>query len=283
MKTLIIVRQTLIESITRPTLLIYFAIATLIIIGILAGVRTEYTDGAPDRMFLFGSEIAAEFEYVDPSALIYLFTIGGSLVGIMLLGMFATASIIPSFLKRGTIDIYLSKPISRLQLLFAKYLGGVSSIAAAMLYFYLGMFVVVGLVTGIWNTAVLYAWLLAVLFFGAVYAFASFWAVISRSSGVVLIFVYLHLFILSDIIEHHKEIPTTVFQNRIAEFILTVLHYALPQVQAMIAQVLLLFERQLAPEHLIQHEFTIMPFVYSLLSGVLFLLLAYVRFQRSDY
>ncbi len=283
MKLLTIVWNTIYESITRVTLLIYLAIGTIIMMVVLFGLRVEYADGKPEILYLFGNEIPIGDGFIDPSSVIFLFTIGGSLMGMMLFGMFATAGIIPSFLKRGTIDIYLSKPISRLHLLFSKYLGGVSAIGAALLYFYFGMFLIVGFTTGFWNASVMYVWVLSVLLFATVYALASFLAVISRSIGVVLIFVYLHLFILSDIIVKYETIPLPFLQTKTAEVIITVLHYGLPQIQPMVQQLMGIFERQTTTIQIMENGFDMMPFVYSLLSGTFLFLLAYVKFRRTDY
>lgn len=151
MKLLTIAWKTGFESVKRVTMLIFLGIGTIIMLAVLFGLRVDYVDGHPDTLILFGNAIPINEGFIDPSAYIYLFTIGGSLMGMMLFGMIATAGIIPSFLKRGTIDIYLSKPISRLHLLFSKYLGGVSAIAAALLYFFLGMFLIVAIKTGYWN------------------------------------------------------------------------------------------------------------------------------------
>ncbi len=280
MKLLAIIWNTVYDSIKRITLLIYLAIGTIIMLTVLLGLRVEYTDGVPVMLYIFGNEIPIENSMFDPSPMIFIVTIGGSLVGMMLFGMFATAGIIPSFLKRGTIDIYLSKPISRFYLLFAKYLGGVSAIGAAMFYFFAGMFLIVGFKTGFWNPSVLYVWLLSVLFFAIIYAMASFFAVISRNIGVVLIVVYLHLFIFSDVIVSYQNIPLGFLQTKTAEISFTILHYLLPQVQPMIQQLIGIFERQMPP---VENGFDIMPFVYSFLSGMFFFLLGYLKFRNTDY
>jgi ABC-type transport system involved in multi-copper enzyme maturation permease subunit len=283
MKLLTIVWNTLYESIKRVTLLIYLVIGTIIMVTVAIGLRVGKTDGKMEMLSIFGNDIPIGNGVIDPSAVIFLFTIGGSLTGMMLFGMFATAGIIPAFLKRGTIDIYLSKPISRLYLLFSKYLGGVTTIGAALLYFFLGMFLIIGFKTGYWNSSIVYVWLLSVLLFASVYAMASFLAVISRSIGVVLIFVYLHLFILSDIIISYRDLPLRFLQTKAAEVTFSILYYVLPQTQLMVRQIMGIFERQVTQIQHIESGFDMMPFFYSALSGVFFFLLAYLKFSRTDY
>jgi ABC-type transport system involved in multi-copper enzyme maturation permease subunit len=283
MKLLTIISNTLTESMKRITLLIYIGIGTVILILVLTGLHVERADGSITSISIFGAELPNSDEFPDPSAMVYTLTIGGSLMGIMLFGMFATAGIIPAFLKRGTIDIYLSKPVSRFQLLLAKYLGAVVTVSAAMLYFYLGLFGIVGLKTGIWNTSVLHAWLLSIVLFGTVYAMAAFLGVLSRNIAIVLIFVYLHIFILSGIIHSYEEFPMPFMQSAPARTIFLILDHALPRVQSMQQQIMFLFERQLVPPHLLNTEFTFMPFIYSTGSGLLFFFAAYVLFRRRDY
>jgi ABC-type transport system involved in multi-copper enzyme maturation permease subunit len=282
MKMLSIIINTLQESIKRITLLIYLGIATIVLLVIFFGISAEYTDGTLTMINLFGQEIPAGNGLENPIAILFVITIGGSLTGMMLFGMFATAGIIPSFLKRGTIDIYLSKPISRLHLLFSKYLGAVTVIGFALLYFFAGMFIIVGLKISVWNTDLFGAWLLSTVFFATIYAFGSFFAVISRSIGVVLLVVYLHMFIFSDIIVSYDKIPIAFLGTTSAETVFTVLRYLLPQVQPMLTQITKLFELQLAPFGG-DTGISLMPFVYSALSGGFFFLLGYLAFRRTDY
>src|SRR5512146_2031256 len=42
----------------------------------------------------------------------------------LLLAIFASSSFVPNMLEKGNIDILLSKPVSRQQLLWGKYIGG---------------------------------------------------------------------------------------------------------------------------------------------------------------
>ena len=59
--------------------------------------------------------------------------------------MISTASLFPDFLAGGAVDLYLSKPISRLRLFLFKYSCGLLFVALQIGCFCLASFLVIGL------------------------------------------------------------------------------------------------------------------------------------------
>jgi ABC-2 type transport system permease protein len=279
MKSLTIILNTVYESITRLTLLFYLAFGTIILLVITFGVRGVYDDGMLIGISFFGNEIPV-IDGIDPSGFIFMATIGGSMSAILLLGVFATASILPETLRKGTIDIYLSKPISRLELLLSKYMGAISAIAVALIYFMVGLFLIIGLKTGIWNTKVFPALGLIILMFGCIQSMSTLAGVLFRNMGLVLVFVYIHLFLFSPFLRLRKELVGALTDNAVIHRILDGFYYALPQLSEMQERISFLFAPA-AVEGITEFSFT--PFSYSLLSCAVMLLLAYVKFKRSDY
>ena len=64
------------------------------------------------------------------------------------LALISTASLFPDFLAGGAIDLYLSKPISRLRLFITKYLCGSALRGVADRMFFAASFLVIGLARG---------------------------------------------------------------------------------------------------------------------------------------
>ena len=69
----------------------------------------------------------------------------------MLLFIAACAGYFPAMLGSGAVDIVLSKPISRLRIYSARYVGGITLYAAAIAAFCALLFIGVGLRTGIFH------------------------------------------------------------------------------------------------------------------------------------
>src|SRR5207245_5202482 len=66
----------------------------------------------------------------------------------ILMSVFATASLVPRMLEKGTIDLLLSKPITRPALLASRYLGGLLTVTLNLLYLTCGLGAILGLKTG---------------------------------------------------------------------------------------------------------------------------------------
>lgn len=279
MKSLTIILNTVYESITRLTLLFYLAFGTIILLVIAFGLRGLYDNGILIGISFFGNQIPV-IDGIDPSGFIFMTTVGGSMSAILLLGVFATASIIPETLRKGTIDIYLSKPISRLELLLSKYMGAISAIGVALFYFMAGLFIIIGIKTGIWNTDVFPALGLIIVMFMCIQSMSTLVGVLFKNMGLVLVFVYLHIFLFSPFLRLRKELVGILTENTIVHRIFDGLYYALPQLSEMQENVSFLFAPA-AVEEIIKFSFT--PFLYSLISCAAMFLLAYIKFKRSNY
>lgn len=99
----------------------------------------------------------------------------------MLLGIVITSFFIPNMLRKGTIDLLLVKPINRWLLLTYKYLGGLIFIFFTTGYAIGGVWLTLGLRSGLWANGTLILILTLTFFFAILYAVSAFVAVITRS------------------------------------------------------------------------------------------------------
>jgi ABC-type transport system involved in multi-copper enzyme maturation permease subunit len=79
-----------------------------------------------------------------------------------------TASMIPQTFEAGSIDLLLSKPVSRTLLFLTKFLGGCAFIALNAAYFIFGLWLIAGARFGIWSNK-LFLCIPVILFLFAVY------------------------------------------------------------------------------------------------------------------
>jgi hypothetical protein len=115
---------------------------------------------------------------------------------IVLLGVVVTASFIPTMLRKGSVDLLLSKPISRARLLVFKYLGGLTFVFLNAALIMVGVYVLLGLRSGIWANGILLSILLLTFFFAILYAISTLTAVLTESTVLCILFACLAWFVL---------------------------------------------------------------------------------------
>jgi ABC-type transport system involved in multi-copper enzyme maturation permease subunit len=110
----------------------------------------------------------------------------GAWVGI-LLGIVITAFFVPNMLRKGTVDFLLVKPIRRPTLLVYKYIGGLSFVFLNSLLAVGGIWLALGLRSGIWATGFLLSIFVLTFFFAIFYAVSVLFGVLTRSPIVAIL------------------------------------------------------------------------------------------------
>ena len=93
-----------------------------------------------------------------------------------------TASIIPETFEPGSLNLLLSKPISRWGLFVAKFLGGCVFISICATYLFAGIWLWLGLALGVWESAILLSILLYIVVFGIYFSVSAFVGLVYRST-----------------------------------------------------------------------------------------------------
>lgn len=75
----------------------------------------------------------------------------------LVLALISTCSIFPQFLQTGSIELALSKPVSRLRLFLLKYLGGLLFVAVQTALFCLVAFIAIGIRLEEWSVSIFWA------------------------------------------------------------------------------------------------------------------------------
>ncbi len=125
----------------------------------------------------------------------YLVNGFGSWIGI-LIGVVLTAFFVPNMLRKGTVDMLVVKPIHRVTLLVYKYIGGLTFVFLNAVVAVGGVWLMLGLRTGIWAPGFLVSILGITFYFAILYAVSVLSSVLTRSPIVaimVTIFVWVML------------------------------------------------------------------------------------------
>src|SRR5271170_3275282 len=157
MVTLALISDTFREALARKIFWVLFGLSTLMILFFLFLMRIDIVSGATATVSLFGQQTRGNPDVdrvvrgVYGGIAAFLYTFG------MFLAVFASSGLIPSVLEPGRIELLLSKPLSRTHILLGRYAGNVLVVFLNSAYLVLGVWIILGLKTGIWSPIFLIA------------------------------------------------------------------------------------------------------------------------------
>lgn len=282
MKVGAIILDTFRELMHRKTLPIFFGIITLTHLFFLLALHTDIAEGSIASLKVLGMQgrtsgsipVDRFVSGVQVSIAFVLYPVG------ILLAVFSTASLVPSMLEKGSIDLLLSKPVSRAVLFASRVLGAFLVASAHLLYLALGIGIILGAKTGIWNGGFLLSGLMVSLYFGALLGFLALVGVRLRSTSAGVMITAL-IFLVSlvshgahESTEWIKVLSSPIWRGAVRTGV-EVVYHALPRTYD--------FARMAAAMTLGNEAPILWPVVNTLLSGGVALAVATLYFARSDY
>jgi ABC-type transport system involved in multi-copper enzyme maturation permease subunit len=105
----------------------------------------------------------------------------------LLISIILTAFFIPNMLRKGGVDLLISKPIGRTQLLIYKYVGGLTFIFLVTTFTVGGIWLVIALRSGFWDPSFLVVIPVLTFTFAILYAVSTLAAVLTRSPIVAML------------------------------------------------------------------------------------------------
>jgi hypothetical protein len=105
----------------------------------------------------------------------------------LFVAILVTSNLIPETFNPGTLNLLLSKPIYRWALLVSKFIGGCAFITLCSVYLFVGLWLILGIQWGIWETSILLSILLYMVVFAIYYSVSVFIGIVFRSSIVSVI------------------------------------------------------------------------------------------------
>src|SRR5213592_2320835 len=125
------------EAAARWTLIAYFLLSSIFILIFASAINLDIVDGALAGAKLFGKQVEMN-DSISIEKLVLGFESGFSAILYFLctfLAIFATAHLVPRMQEKGTIDLYLARPVARVKLLMSRYIAGL--VLAGINIFYL--------------------------------------------------------------------------------------------------------------------------------------------------
>ncbi len=259
---------TLREAMARKVFMFFAGISILVLLGSilvfsLVDTQTFISAANQGQSDLILKEIVAGLELLIISPLAGL---------CLLLAIFSSASFVPVMLEKGTIDLLLSKPISRPQLLTGKYLGGLLVVFINILFLIVGVWLIISLKFSYWDFSFILVSLTVTFSFAVLYSIIVLFGVITRSSILGMMVAYLIFLILSPLLQLYK----ADVENGIAKTILDGLYYIIPQTAELMGKLTV----DLASGHGIDNY---SPVITSFFLLVLVLSFSIFLFRKKDF
>ncbi|MBN1998731.1 hypothetical protein JW935_14325 [candidate division KSB1 bacterium] len=273
MKFFSIIQLTFWESFAKKTFIAFLGISTFTCLLFLFALNLDIIDGVQSNISVFGKDTGGTFGLdeiitsVQGVVAVGLFTVG------IFMALFATSSLIPSLQQPGFIDIFISKPVSRLQILAGRYLGAVAIVAFNIFYLILFFWLIMSIKSGIWNWGFIWAGVLIVLTFAVLFTLMTFLGVVSKSGPFSLMITYLILFFTPLLLK--RDAIYAMVSSKIYGWIFDGLYHFLPKTSEL-GNITQLVTRN-APVS------SWMPLWSSLLFGLFMFGVSAALFQRKNY
>lgn len=152
------------------------------------------------------------------------------MIGLTLfISFFTVAGFVPGMLEKGTADLFLSKPISRFQLLTGKYIGGLLIGAMNLTYVIFTFWFIISLRFGIWE----FNQLLFIPFYFFIFAIINtllvFLGIVSQNSVFSLIMTYLIYYIVSPFFSAKAVLLDKIITSDTGKIFFYIGYYLFPQ------------------------------------------------------
>ena len=145
----------------------------------------------------------------------------------MALSVFASAGLVAAVFEPGRIELLLSKPVSRTQLLFGRYLGNVLVVAANIVYLTVGSWIIFGVKTGMWGAGYLFSSVFTIFIFAVLLAVIVLIGVLWESAAVAIMATF-GIMIVTPILAQRAAIER-LLSAEWSRDVVRILYYVLPK------------------------------------------------------
>ncbi len=161
-----------------------------------------------------------------------------------LIAVFASSGLIPSILEAGRISLLLSKPITRPMLLLGRYVGNVLVVATNHIYLVLGIWIIIGLKTHIWQPRFLLAIPVSLFIFAVLLCVVVLIGVISESAALSVMVSVAVMFV--SLLLAQRQFMLRVLNPGWARELWVAFYWIVPKVYdlATVMRQIILFDRQ---------------------------------------
>jgi ABC-2 type transport system permease protein len=270
------------EAAARWTLLAYFFLSTIFIIIFASAINLDVVDGTLAGAKLFGKNVHVT-DQISVEKMVLGFESGFSgFLGVFgtFLAIFATAHLVPRLQEKGTIDLYLSRPISRVWLLLSRYIAGLLLAACNVFYLVGSIWLIVIWKTGVVHPRFLLSGIVIMFLVATMLAFAFLVGVVTSSTAVSIMATF-GIFFFGLALAGHTRLEAAVSQQWLANLI-SALYWIFPKTKDLVVAVVAFVSGDRAPG-VISQALAPAPFLTTAAFAIACLAMAMWRFQRKEF
>ncbi len=232
---LIIISYTLREALARKVFIFFIAVTILFLAGLTFAFSLMDTNQILSSMSKNNNPLMLaqaigflEVSLITPLSLLCL-----------LLAIFSTSSFVPNMLEKGNIDLLLSKPISRIQLIIGKYLGSILFILINIGLLIFGTWLIISLKFSYWDGSFLWSIIIITFTYAVLYSIIVLFGIITRSSIFGMMIAYFVYLILSPALFFVKSKVEMFSISDFLKELLKGLYYIFPKTSELMSEILL--------------------------------------------
>jgi ABC-type transport system involved in multi-copper enzyme maturation permease subunit len=214
------------EALSRKIIVTFFAISTFVIIIfalLFAFIPFEDLSGMVHAKGSDPVNIAQEIVKG-----LKLFVVAPLFGGGLFLSIFSASSFIPNMTEKGVVDLLISKPISREQIILGKFLGGVLIVLINIAYLIISIWILIGIKFSIWSPDLLYSIFTITFTFSSLYSLIILIGLVTQSSVLAMMLSYIIFFVISPVLVARDTI-NIFLDSRFMEWLMDVLYYIIPK------------------------------------------------------
>jgi len=190
----------------------------------------------------------------------------------LFISLFATSGLFPDMLKKGNIDLLLSKPLSRQNIFFQRFFGALTLVAVNIFYMILFSWIILSVKFEIWNFKFLFSGIIILIFFFNIFSIMVIIGMLLKNGAISMMLTYFLVFILSPIIAAIERFA--VMNDSFYKVLVKFLHQSLPKV----SETVLLITNVTTGV-----QFSLGVIWTSLFTGIIAVGLSLMLFKKSDF
>jgi ABC-type transport system involved in multi-copper enzyme maturation permease subunit len=213
-----IIKNTFREALAKKIFIGYYIFYAIVVLLMLFAVNLDTVEGVISITDVKQSVHLVEKGFLDLAwALIVFFS------------LVSTASFIPSMLEKGTIDLLISKPVSRFTILLSKFFGALLFMFISMVFLLGSIWLILSAKSGFWDYQFLLTVPLITLAFAVMYSINVFIGLTTQSTIISILVNFFLIFVLCPILSIREGLIFTFVQNSAVQFVFNFFYWVLPK------------------------------------------------------
>ena len=215
---LTIIKNTFREALAKKIFIGYYIFYAIVVLVMIFLVNMDSVEGVMSF---------ADSKSIVQQAEVGFLKISWSLI--IFFSLISTASFIPSMLEKGTIDLLISKPISRATILISKYLGAVLFVFLSMVFLMGSIWLILSLKSGYWDFTFLLSIISLTFAFAVMYSIVVLVGLLTQSTIVAILVNFFLIFVLCPVLSIREGLIFSFVTNESVRFIFNFLYYIFPK------------------------------------------------------